>query len=208
MAAAVALALALVVAANAAVLLGGSSSSAGGGSSAPVALVLGAGLRADGSPSLMLQDRLDAAAALYRRGRVHTILASGDHGTRTHDEANAMRRGLEARGVAPQDVFTDHAGFDTWSSMVRARKVFHATQEVVVTQRFHLARATWVARRAGLRAEGVAADGHPYGRAGRLAGAREVVARVKAVADVLERRRPRYLGPPIDLGGDGRVTAG
>lgn len=175
---------------------------------APVALVLGAGLTPKGNPSLMLRDRLDVTASLYRDGRVTKILASGDHGTVAHDEVRAMRARLLELGVADRDIFTDHAGFDTWSSAVRARKVFGATKVVVITQRFHLPRAVWLARRAGLDAQGVAADQHTYGERGAAAKVREVFARVKAVGEVTIGRDPRHLGPPIDIEGDGRVTRG
>ena len=79
-----------------------------------------------------------------------------------------MKRELIARGVPARDVFTDHAGFDTWSSAVRARKVFRVSSVLVVSQRFHLARAVWLARRAGLEAHGVAADLADYGGQGAL----------------------------------------
>jgi SanA protein len=191
--------------ANALVVLGGRSRP---GAAAPVALVLGAGLRPSGAPSLMLDDRLSVAASLYRDGRVHKVLASGDHGTTTYDEVGAMRRRLVELGVPDEDVFTDHAGFDTWSSAVRARKVFGADRVLVVTQRFHLGRAVWLARRAGLSADGVAADLHRYGRLGEIAEAREVLARVKSLGEVVIGRQPRFLGPRIDLSGDGRSTLG
>jgi SanA protein len=199
-----AFAAAVTVGANAVVVIGGRSRPASNGG---VALVLGAGLRADGSPSLMLADRLETAARLYREGSVSKVLASGDHGTHPYDEVRAMRTRLVDLGVPDELVFTDHAGFDTWSSVVRAKKVFGATRVTIVTQRFHLARAVWLARRAGLDADGVAADIHPYGSKGKEASAREVVARVKAAGEVLFRRQPRFLGPRIDLDGDGRSTA-
>lgn len=191
--------------ANAVVVMGGRSRSIG---KSDAALVLGAGLRPDGSPSLMLDDRLEVAARLYRQGRVRKVLASGDHGTNEYDEVGAMRARLVGLGVPDEDVFTDHAGFDTWSSVVRAKRVFGATSVTVVTQRFHLSRAVWLARRAGLKVSGVAADLHPYGTKGSEASAREVVARVKSVGEVLFRREPRFLGPRIDLRGDGRLTSG
>lgn len=196
---------AVTVGANAIVVIGGRSHPAADGG---VALVLGAGLRPDGSPSLMLADRLETAARLYREGKVGKILASGDHGTEAYDEASAMRAGLVELGVPDELVFTDHAGFDTWSSVVRAKRVFGATRVTIVSQRFHLARAVWLARRAGLKANGVAADLHPYGSKGSEASAREVLARVKAVGEVVFRRQPKFLGPRIDLNGDGRSTAG
>ena len=111
---------------NAAVIAGGTPIAAKTGRpvSPDCALVLGARVYADGGVSPVLEDRLETALALYRDGRVSRILVSGDHGTTTYDEVNAMRRWLEARGVPPKDVFLDHAGFDTYSSIRRARDIF------------------------------------------------------------------------------------
>jgi vancomycin permeability regulator SanA len=171
------------------------------------ALVLGAGVRDDGTPSDVLRDRLDESLALYRAGRVQKILVSGDHHTVDYDEPNAMRRYLESKGVPPADIFMDHAGVDTYSSVWRAKHVFGATRVLVVTQRFHLARAVWVARSLGMEADGSAADRHVYRGIAWLQ-VREVVSRTKAFVDVTIGREARHRGPRIDLDGDGRVTAG
>ena len=106
-----------------------------------------------------------------------------------------------------ETIFMDHAGLDTYSSMWRARHVFGATHIVVVTQQFHLARAVWCGRALGMQAEGSAADRHVYRGIAWLQ-MREVISRTKAVFDVTVGRTPHHDGPPIDLGGDGRVTAG
>ncbi|MBX3232170.1 MAG: YdcF family protein [Labilithrix sp.] len=171
-----------------------------------IALVLGAAVR-DGRPSDVLRDRLDESLALYRAGRVRKILVSGDHRTAVYDEPNAMRRYLEAKGVPPADIFMDHAGLDTYSSVWRAKHVFGARKLIVVTQQFHLSRAVWCSRALGMEAEGAASDRHLY-RGIAWLHAREVVSRTKAFVDVTRRRVPRHGGAPIDLGGDGRVTAG
>lgn len=172
---------------------------------APVAIVLGAGLRPDGTPSDMLADRLSVAARLYRDGAVGVVLASGDNGSDEHDEVNAMRTYLLDAGVAPEDLFLDHAGFDTYDTMYRARHVFGVTEAVVVTQEYHLPRALYVARSLGIEAVGVSADLQPYVRQ-RWFSVRESFARVKAVLDVARGARPRFTGDPIDLSGDGRET--
>jgi SanA protein len=196
---------AVVLVANLAVLTGGRSGALAG--SADCALVLGAGVRDDGTPSDVLRDRLDEALTLYRAGRVRRILVSGDHQRPDYDEPNAMRVYLEANGVPPEAVFMDHAGLDTYSSMWRAKHVFGASRVVVVTQRFHLARAVWCARALGMQAEGSAADRHVY-RGMLWLEAREVASRAKALVDVTVGRTPRHGGQTIDLSGDGRVTAG
>lgn len=108
-----------------------------------------------------------------------------------------------------RDVFTDHAGFDTLDSVVRARKVFDVDSAIVVTQGFHLPRALWLARRAGLTAHGLEAGaGAGYGGKGTQAGVREVIARTKALGDVLTGAQPKYLGPRVDISGDARASRG
>ena len=201
----------LVGVANAVILLGGGGSTANPAKEprAQVALVLGAGLDPDGSPSAMLEDRLRAAAALYEGGRVDRVLASGDHGRPGYDEVNAMRRELVRLGVPDGDVFTDHAGFDTLDSVVRARKVFDVSSAIVVTQGFPLPRALWLARRAGLTVHGLEAGaGQDYGGRGTQASVREVVARTKAFGDILTGAQPKYLGPRIDIDSDARASRG
>ena len=171
-----------------------------------VAIVLGAGLRPDGSPSPTLTDRLETGIELYRAGLVAKLLLSGDHGQHTYDEANAMRRYVLEAGVPKHDVFLDHAGFRTYDTLYRARDVFGVERCIVVTQRFHLARAVYTARVLGLEAWGCAADRRRYAAARRNA-VREALARVRAFLDLHVRKaRPRYLGPTIPITGDGRAT--
>lgn len=194
-------------AANVAVLAGGRIEAGSISVPAECGLVLGAGLRPDGSPSPVLEDRLSEALELYLAGRAKTILVSGDHQTHVYDEPNAMRRWLEDRGVPPAAIFMDHAGTDTYSSVWRARHVFGASRIIVVTQRFHLPRALWMARSMGIEAEGAIADRRLY-RGAAWFEAREIVSRTKAVIDVATSRRPHHQGPRIPLDRDGRVTAG
>lgn len=192
---------------NAVVYYGGRASIRPAADVAPAqaALVLGAYVFPDGRPSAMVEDRLLTSYELYKAGKVKKILISGDHGRVEYDEVNAMRRYLEAKGVPPQDIFMDHAGFDTYDSMYRARDVFQVHSAVVVTQRFHLPRAVWLAHRMGLQAEGVVADRQAYAKA-EYYDAREVLARVKAFGEWAIGRKPVFLGPVIPITGDGRAT--
>lgn len=172
---------------------------------AEAVLVLGALVFEDGTVSMMLQDRLETAYVLYAAGKAEKILITGDHGQVEYDEVNAMRRYLETKGVPPEDIFMDHAGFDTYDSMYRARDVFQARDVIVVTQRFHLPRALWIASRLGLNPQGVVADRHRYWREGYYE-LREAAARLKAFGEVTIRRKPVFLGPVIPITGDGRLT--
>lgn len=200
-----------VLIANAVVLLGSRGDVAASPERAPhaqVAIVLGARVNPNGTMTDMLADRVAVGARLYREGKVDKVLASGDHGTRGYDEVNAMREGLLAAGVPARDIFTDHAGFDTLSSMVRARKVFDVQSALVVTQDFHLPRAVWLGKRAGLDVHGVSADLHGYGPQNRRSTIREWLARPKAVQEIVTGRQPQFLGPEIPITGDGRRSLG
>ena len=158
-----------------------------------------------GRLSHILEDRAMTALDLYRKGAVKKILVSGDHGTRRYDEVNTLKKYFLERGVRPADLFLDHAGFDTYSSMARASKVFAARDIVIVTQEFHLHRALYLARKSGLDARGFPADRRRYVNAAGYR-IREYFARVKAFANVLSRREPRFLGRTIPITGDGRAS--
>ncbi|HEY8347401.1 MAG TPA: ElyC/SanA/YdcF family protein [Symbiobacteriaceae bacterium] len=200
-------AVALAVAINALVYFGGRSHivTVEEAEPAQAALVLGARVYPNGGVSPMLADRLETALELYQAGKVRKILVSGDHSRKEYDEVNTMRRYLEERGVPPEDIFMDHAGFDTYDSMYRARAVFAAEDVIVVTQEFHLPRALWIAHRLGLKAQGVVADRHRFGVEDYYE-MREMAARLKAFGEVLIRRKPVFLGPVIPITGDGRAT--
>ena len=175
---------------------------------AEAGLVLGAQVKPDGTPSAMLADRIAAAADLYHAGKVDKLLLSGDHATWEYDEVGAMRKELQDRGVPSEDLFTDHAGFNTWDSAQRARRVFGVRSVVIVTQRFHLSRALFAAHRAGLNATGYPADRRQYGRVMARMRIREALARVKAVGDAIAGTEPRFLGDVIPIDGDGRESWG
>lgn len=160
---------------------------------ADVGLVLGAGLRPDGTPSQYLQYRLDDALALYRAGKVKVLLVSGDNRTTTYDEPSSMRDYLVAHGVPAGKVVRDFAGQDTYDSCVRAARIFGVHRVLVITQQYHLARAVFLCRQVGLDADG-AADPHPLVSSGPEL--REVPAAVKAAWDAVWQPDPRHLGPP------------
>lgn len=160
--------------------------------SAPVAIVLGAGLRPDGTPTSFLEARLAVAAALYQEGKVDALLVSGDHGTVEHDEVGAMTTWLVDHGVPAEQVVADHAGFDTYDSCQRAHRIFGVDEAIVVTQGFHVPRAVFLCRQAGIETAGVGAAAPGGGN--RLSTVREVPASLKAVVDAVVDPGPRYLG--------------
>jgi SanA protein len=174
---------------------------------AQVAIVPGALVKPNGKMSAMLADRVRGAIALWRAGKVDKILVSGDHHTWAYDEPDTMRKALVEAGVPPRDVFEDHAGFDTWQTMVRAKGIFDVHSAVIATQGFHMPRALFLADAAGLHATGLVTDYHPYGVQGTKSDVREVLSRVKAVADVT-LDTPAMAGPKIPITGDGRASWG
>lgn len=168
-------------------------------------LVLGCGVRDDGSPSAMLRDRLRRGVELYRNGAAPKLLMSGDHGREDYDEVDTMKAFAVAEDVPSEDVFMDHAGFSTYDSMYRAKEIFQAEKIIIVTQSYHLYRAVYIARSLGMEAYGVDADLVGYsGQAAR--DVREVLARVKDVFTCVIKPEPTYLGEPIPVWGNGELT--
>ena len=167
-------------------------------------MILGAGVRGE-NPSPMLRDRLDKGIGLYEQGAAPKIIVSGDHGTDQYDEVNVMKKYLIEAGIPDSDIFMDHAGFSTYDSVVRAKKVFGVSRMIVVTQEYHLHRALYICGQNNIDAVGVSADTVKYyGQTYR--DIREFLARDKDIFTCLFRIKPKYLGEAIDITGDGNVT--
>lgn len=168
---------------------------------AAAAIIFGAGLNPDGSPSGMLADRLDGGIALLRAHKVRGLLLTGDNGTAWHNELKAMRNYALERGVPLSAITEDYAGFDTFDSCFRAREIFHVHAAILVTQEFHIARALYLCRSMGMDAVGLAEpDWSRYGWRTMLdLSLREYVARTRAVIDLALRRRATLLGPSVGL---------
>lgn len=166
---------------------------------APVAIVFGAGVQPDGNPTWMLSDRVDAAADLYRAGKVGRLLMTGDNSRSDYDEVTAMKRRAVDRGVPADRVNLDYAGFRTYDSCYRAAAIFGVRKAVLVTQRYHLPRALFLARSLGIDAVGLAAGIDSYPRQDYY-NLRELAAQSVSWYEVnLIHPMPRYLGEPINL---------
>lgn len=165
------------------------------------ALVLGAKVYQNGHLSSVLKDRVDAALELYKAKKIKRFLLSGDHGTTNYDEVNQMKAYLLKKGVSKHAIFLDHAGFDTYQSIYRAQYIFKANDIIIVSQKFHLKRALYIAKSLGLQAQGYSADKHTYGIAKKMI-LRESLANVKAFLELLIHKKPKYLGQVIDIKGD------
>ena len=168
-------------------------------------LVLGCYVRPDGTPSNMLYDRITAGVELYTWNTSPKILMSGDHGRVDYNEVGKMKEVAIDMGVPSEDIFMDHAGFSTYESMYRAKEIFGAKKIIIVSQRYHLYRAIYIAESLGMEAYGVSSDYHTYGGQG-MRDIREIVARVKDFTMSIIKPQPTYLGDKIPLDQSGDVT--
>lgn len=172
-------------------------------------IVPGAAVVGNKSVSFVLRDRIEGAMDLINSGKCKKFLVSGDHGTKEYDEVNASRKYvLTMHNVKESIIFMDHAGFSTYETMYRARDVFLVKDCCIVTQKFHVYRAVYIARKLGLDAVGyVAPEINKFGKRLHLSwAARESLARVKAFFDVMFNVKPTYLGDEIPITGDGHAT--
>ena len=170
-------------------------------------MVLGAMVHGE-TPTPILEDRLLHAYELYKSGKAKKILVSGDHGRIEYDEVNAMKQYLIDKDVLPEDIFMDHAGFNTYDSMYRAKEVFQVETLLISTQKFHINRALYLASKIGIEAYGYPSpDKNIY--AMEVLNTREALAKIKAFldADIL-KRKPKFGGEAIPISGSGLLTEG
>jgi len=159
-----------------------------------VGLLLGTSRYAYGHPNLYFVNRINAAAELYRAGKVKSILISGDNSMASYNEPQDMKEALVAAGVNAEDIYLDYAGFSTLDSVVRASKVFNIKSLTVISQQFHCERAIYIARAHGINAVGYAAKDVSGALATRVK-FREYLARAKAVMDIaIIGTEPKYYG--------------
>ena len=167
-------------------------------------LVLGAGIWKN-KPSPMLEDRLLQGITLYNNQTSSKIIMSGDHGKEEYDEVNVMKDFAIEKGVKSEDIFMDHAGFSTYDSVYRAKEIFKAQKIIIVTQKYHLHRALYVAEKLGIEAYGVASNPREY-RGQVVRELREVLARDKDFFKCIIKPEPTYLGDTIPVSGNGDAT--
>jgi vancomycin permeability regulator SanA len=160
---------------------------------APAALVLGAKVNPDGTPSAFLTARLDLAKRLYDARLVEMIIVSGDHLAPEFDEPVAMRDYLIKSGLPTEKVIVDAGGFDTFESCLRAKRILNLSQLIVVTQSYHLDRAVATCRALGIDAVGVGDDSARRNTIAWWRGAiRDQLACLKTVVDLVKRRNPKF----------------
>ena len=164
----------------------------------PVAIVFGAGVWADGTPTPMLADRVEGAVELYRLGRVNKILMTGDNATPEYNEVVAMQQYAERLGVPSQDIKLDYAGFSTYESCYRAKVIIGVERAVLITQKYHLPRAVYTCNQLGIEAVGLGTPdwGKFRDDSMRFYTQREVLAVIKAILELhIIRPKPTFLGP-------------
>ena len=167
-------------------------------------IVLGAGIR-NNKPSPMLEDRLNEAILLYQNGVATKIVMSGDHGREGYDEVNVMKNYAIEKGIESEDIFMDHAGFSSYESIYRLKEIFEAKKVVIVTQKYHLYRALYIANNMDLEAYGINSNPRKYvGAVYREC--REVLARTKDFIQCIFKPKPTYLGETIPVSGSGDLT--
>ena len=167
-------------------------------------IILGAGIWED-KPSPMLEDRLLEGIKLYQNSVSDKIIMSGDHGRREYDEVNIMKNYAIEKGIPSENIFMDHAGFSTYESIYRAKDIFEAKKVVIVTQKYHLYRALYIANQLGLESYGVGADPRQYVGA-TYRELREILARDKDFIKCIFKPEPTYLGDTIPVSGNGDIT--
>ena len=165
----------------------------------PVAIVLGAGLWPDGSPTPILSDRVATAADLYHAGAVQKLLCSGDNRFVDYNEPQRMLEYAVRLGVPEDAIVLDYAGRRTYDSCYRARAIFGVEQAVVVTQRFHAARALYLCDALGVDAVAVLADRQDYTTRRATWQTREYLALALAWWDVNVRHPIPVLGEPLPI---------
>lgn len=162
-----------------------------------VAIVFGAGLRYDGTPTAILQDRVQTAVQLYEKGKVSKILMSGDNSFVDYNEPEAMRQYALSLGVPDEDIVLDYAGRRTYDTCYRASAIFQVQSAILVTQSFHLPRALFLCNSFGVKSNGVAANNIYFRKISRLIwNARELFATTQAVWDVYVAKPLPILGEP------------
>jgi len=162
-----------------------------------VAIVFGAEVRRDGTPSVVLKDRVEAAVDLYRSGKVEKLLMSGDNRFADYNEPESMRQYALTLGMPDADIVLDYAGRRTYDTCYRAKEIFGVDSAILVTQGFHMPRSLFLCNAFGIDAVGVESENYYYLKRSRLIwNTREILATVQSVLDVYLFKPLPVLGEP------------
>jgi SanA protein len=164
-----------------------------------IGIIFGAGITGD-QPGKYLKDRLDAGILLYKSNRINKILLSGDNGSNKYDELTVMKNYCYRNGVDTNKIFIDYAGFDTYSTMYRAKHIFKIKKATLITQEYHLNRALYIGQKLGIKSVGYSANKGEYPGYTYVT-MREYLSIFKSFFDVLRNRESKFLGDQIDTNG-------
>ena len=162
-----------------------------------VGIIFGAGIIGD-KPSKYLKDRLDAGILLYKLKKINKILLSGDNGNDQHDELTVMKKYCYFNGVDTTKIYIDYAGFDTYSTMFRAKKIFKIDTAILVSQKYHLNRAVFIGNKLGINSNGFSANVGEY-KGYKYVCFREYFSVFKSFIDVIRNRKPHFLGIEVNI---------
>jgi SanA protein len=163
-------------------------------------LLLGtAKLLPNGYNNLYFQYRIDAALELFKAGKIKYIIISGDNGREEYNEPEDMKDELINRGIPDSVIYLDYAGFRTFDSVIRAKKIFGQHKLISISQKFHNERMVFIARNNEIEAYGYNARDVKKS-AGFRTNLREFFARAKVFLDMLISREPKFLGEKIKIG--------
>ncbi len=153
----------------------------------------------NGYPNLYFNYRIQAAAELYKSGKVKYLIVSGDNSRKDYNEPEDMMLALIALGVPKEAIIQDFAGLRTLDSIVRCKEIFGQNGFIIVSQKFHNERAVYIARKQGYTVQGFNAK-DVNKRSGFKTNLREVFARVKLMLDTyILNTQPKYLGEKVEL---------
>ena len=169
-----------------------------------VGIIFGAGINGD-QPSKYLKDRLDAGILLWKAKRINKILLSGDNGREEYDELTVMKNYCFNHGVDTTKIFIDYAGFDTYSTMYRAKHIFKIKKATLISQEYHLNRAIYIGNKLGIKSVGYSANKGEY-LGYKYVCFREYGSVFKSFFDVLRNRQPRFLGREININGESNYS--
>ena len=169
-----------------------------------VAIIFGAGINGN-QPSRYLKDRLDAGISLYKNHKVDKILLSGDNGRDEYDELSVMKLYCQKNGIDTTKIYIDYAGFDSYSTMYRAKYIFNVDTAILVSQKYHLNRCVYLGDKLGIKSFGYSADRGAY-PGYKYYAFREKLSVTKAVLDIMRNRKPKYLGKQVDVNGKSNYT--
>ncbi len=169
-----------------------------------VGIIFGAGINGN-TPSKYLKDRLDAGISLYKSHKIEKILLSGDNGNDEHDELTVMKNYCYKNGVDTTKIYIDYAGFDTYSTMYRAKYIFKINKAILISQKYHLNRAIYLGNKLGIKSIGYSANVGEY-NGYKYVKTREYLSIFKSVLDVMRNRKPHFLGLEVNINGLSNYT--